>query len=359
MPQFLTHLPSDGHPILAEVIDLLDAGLVVLDSGLRLVLVNRRFVELVGEPSGPTPTLRGTLDRLLVEFRAPWPQDMQEAACDRLEAALCAGGIEGASIVLRNGVTLSLGAVRREDRGWVLTLAELTQADDAERLAAELRYNNETLEGQAAHLAALAEAADASARAAEEARCRLEREVAERRKLEVRLRHMATTDALTGMLNRAQFLTLAQREVGQARPVGLHLAVVMLDVDHFKAINDQYGHAAGDKALQHLAALLRSGTRRADLLGRMGGEEFAVVLPAVSEQIAMDVAERLRALVADTPFTFDGRQIAMSASLGVALLAAGEMTIEPALARADAALYTAKRGGRNRAVRAAAVECAA
>jgi diguanylate cyclase (GGDEF)-like protein len=267
-----------------------------------------------------------------------------------------AGPINVGFLTLRNGTRLRLRAVRRGDQGWLLTLTDPAgpappSPDDAVQLAVELRFNNETLESQAAYLASLAEAADANAQAAEEARRQLEREIAERRQLEQQLRQMATTDALTGAMNRGHFLTLGQREVSRVQALGLGLAVVMLDVDHFKMINDQHGHPAGDAALQHLVGLLRAGTRRVDLLGRMGGEEFAVVLPAVTDDIAMEIAERLRAMVARAKLTHGGTEITMTISLGVASLSRDEATLETCLARADAALYAAKHGGRNRVMR--------
>ena len=145
----------------------------------------------------------------------------------------------------------------------------------------EQRFNAETLETQAAYLASLAETADESARRAEEANRQLEHEIAERRQLEAQLRRMATTDGLTGTLNRARFLVLGQQELERSQQTGRGLAVLMLDIDHFKLINDRYGHQVGDEALKHFVAQLRAGVRGIDLLGRLGGEEFAIVLPAI------------------------------------------------------------------------------
>jgi len=109
---------------------------------------------------------------------------------------------------------------------------------------------------------------------------------------------LATTDGLTGVLNRAEFLSLGKGEMELAERLDEVLVVLMLDVDHFKAINDNHGHAGGDLALQHFVALMRVETRQTDLLGRMGGEEFAIILPATSPSAAEQVAERLRCRVA-------------------------------------------------------------
>jgi diguanylate cyclase (GGDEF)-like protein len=219
--------------------------------------------------------------------------------------------------------------------------------DAAERLAIDLRFSNETLESQASYLASLAEAADANAQAAEDATRLLQHEVAERRQLEDRLRHMATTDALTGTLNRAQFMNLEQRGVDRVRQPDLGLAMLMVDVDHFKSINDRYGHQAGDTALCHLVSVLRAGIRRVDLLG---GEEFAIVLPAIGEEGAGAVAERLRANLASDPVLHDAQQIRMTISIGLAVLRDDDRTLGHLLARADTLLYAAKHAGRNRVV---------
>jgi diguanylate cyclase (GGDEF)-like protein len=122
----------------------------------------------------------------------------------------------------------------------------------------------------------------------------------------------------------------------------------MLDVDHFKAINDKYGHHAGDEVLRGLAAACGECLRDADILGRLGGEEFACLLPETSPERALLAAERLRAAVACKRITLaDGREIAITISIGVAALAGTDSNIEAALQRADQALYAAKRAGRD------------
>jgi len=238
----------------------------------------------------------------------------------------------------------------------ILTYADISDelrhgAEEAlEKISADMRFNNETLQSQAAHLVALAEAAEESAQRAELARQLLEHEIEERAQLELQLRQIATTDGLTHALNRAAFLTAGQQEVERVRRQERHFAVLMVDADHFKVVNDRYGHAGGDLALQHLVRTCRAVMRDIDLVGRLGGEEFAVALPGVSPDAAMELAERLRQRIAGTPLPFGETRISLTISVGLAMLEATDLTIERLLARADAALYRAKASGRNRVV---------
>jgi two-component system, cell cycle response regulator len=215
-------------------------------------------------------------------------------------------------------------------------------------MTAEMRFSNEMLEQQAASLASLAEETDENVRKSEEARLALEFEVGERRKLEAQLRIMATTDGLTGALNRSEFLALGKVAVERQRKPGQSLAVLMVDVDHFKAINDRFGHAGGDHALRHLVNSLREEIRSSDLLGRLGGEEFAVLLAGTLPEAAGQVAERLRSRVAGASLAYQGRLIEMTVSIGLAIRDKMDRNIEQIMARADAALYRAKADGRNR-----------
>lgn len=155
---------------------------------------------------------------------------------------------------------------------------------------------------------------------------------------------LANLDPLTRTLNRRKLAEVLTDETARAGRYGTPLSVVMLDIDHFKAINDTYGHDAGDAVLVELAARLRACLRKMDRLARFGGEEFVIVAPGVDAGQTVVLAERLRAAVADAGFAAAGR---VTASFGVAGLAPGE-TAEAMLSRADKALYRAKNGGRNR-----------
>jgi diguanylate cyclase (GGDEF)-like protein len=162
---------------------------------------------------------------------------------------------------------------------------------------------------------------------------------------------LAETDALTGLRNRRGFLAAAEATLTGAARNGERASVVMLDLDRFKAINDSYGHAAGDAVLRATAEVLQSMLRGGDLAGRLGGEEFALLLPGASAEVAAGAAERLRrALAARVPHP-DARA-RVTASFGVATVelraTAPEAALDAALRDADAALYAAKRGGRDR-----------
>jgi diguanylate cyclase (GGDEF)-like protein len=164
------------------------------------------------------------------------------------------------------------------------------------------------------------------------------------------LRVLATTDFLTGLPNRREFMgRLAEEEGRLQRDISARAAVLLLDIDHFKRINDEYGHAAGDAVLRQLANLMREGQRKIDVLGRIGGEEFAVLLPGTALGAAAVFAERLRARVEQAPMQLDdGVTLHITVSIGIASLGGKIGGGDPALIRADQALYCAKRGGRNR-----------
>jgi len=169
---------------------------------------------------------------------------------------------------------------------------------------------------------------------------------------------MALTDALTGLASRRHFLAEAARELSRARR-GHALSFLMLDVDHFKAINDTHGHAIGDRVLVELGRTLRAVLREADLAGRLGGEEFGVLLPDADAALARAVAERARAALAAARVPMDGAgPLGFTVSVGVATLEPGDDEAATLIARADAALYDAKRAGRN-CVRVAASRVAA
>lgn len=173
-------------------------------------------------------------------------------------------------------------------------------------------------------------------------------DISERKQLEDELRRMATIDPLTGVLNRRSFFGLADQELSRWRRHPNQLAAIMLDIDHFKSVNDTYGHQSGDEVLRVVARICGDNLRERDTIGRLGGEEFACILPETPVDQAMLAAERLRAAVAGQIFQLnDGGQVRVTISVGVALLATTDGSFDAVLSRADAALYDAKQAGRN------------
>lgn len=174
------------------------------------------------------------------------------------------------------------------------------------------------------------------------------RDITEHKQAEAALQALAYRDPLTGLLNRRHFFERAAEELMRARRHHRPLAILMLDMDHFKHINDRYGHAAGDSTLQIMAAYLSEILRNEDLVARIGGEEFAVLMPDNGLDKARTVAERLRVSIAEHGIPTEEDEIFCTVSVGIAIVSHTDNCIEDALRRADAALYRAKAGGRNR-----------
>jgi two-component system cell cycle response regulator len=167
--------------------------------------------------------------------------------------------------------------------------------------------------------------------------------------LEQRLRTARDTDTLTGLRNRGAIVASAEAELARSQRSGALLGVALLDVDHFKRINDAYGHQVGDQALALVATTVQQCLRAYDLVGRWGGEELLLVLPGTTLEIAVVIAERVRAKIAATPLDLvDGRQLTITASLGVASTEQDDQaTLDQLVHAADTALYLSKAAGRN------------
>jgi diguanylate cyclase (GGDEF)-like protein len=175
------------------------------------------------------------------------------------------------------------------------------------------------------------------------------RSAARNESLQAELERQAHTDSLTGLANRRHFMDLAEKELSRTLRYGGSLAVLMVDLDHFKHINDTYGHNTGDLVLQSVAELFRRELRSIDCVGRLGGEEFAVLLPQSDSTGAREVAERLRKAIADTGVAREqGLPVHFTASIGLAAMPGAATNIDSLLSQADGALYEAKRSGRNR-----------
>jgi diguanylate cyclase (GGDEF)-like protein/PAS domain S-box-containing protein len=173
-------------------------------------------------------------------------------------------------------------------------------------------------------------------------------DITEQVRLARELRQQASTDFLTGLANRRSFMERLEIEFQRIRRHPAHSSCVLaFDLDHFKRVNDTWGHAAGDAVLRHVALLMRRAVRRPDLLSRSGGEEFLLLLPDTAREAAVAMAERLRLRLRATPTPVGDTLIPVTISIGVSAISAADTAASQVLARADAALYEAKRAGRD------------
>lgn len=173
------------------------------------------------------------------------------------------------------------------------------------------------------------------------------RDISVQKELEAELQSLAATDSLTGTLNRRAFLEKANEEIYRAARYDKPMTVAMFDLDHFKAVNDTYGHHIGDRCIVMLTDLVKASIRQSDLFARFGGEEFVLLLPETHLAPALQLCDRLRKRVEAHPVETDRGPINITVSVGLADFQQNATTLEEIIARADAALYTAKRNGRN------------
>lgn len=175
-------------------------------------------------------------------------------------------------------------------------------------------------------------------------------DITERKQLQAELEQQAQLDFLTGLANRRHFMELAERELSRALRHDTPLSALMLDIDHFKAVNDTYGHEAGDLVLRTLSEVCRATLREVDIIGRLGGEEFGILLPMTDGREALETAQRLKDRLAQTVVLVEQNvPLNFTVSIGVAPVNGKETTLDTLFHRADKALYDAKRRGRNRA----------
>lgn len=191
-------------------------------------------------------------------------------------------------------------------------------------------------------------------RKAETANEQLLGEIGQRKKLERKLRHQAVTDPLTGLFNRRHFGELYERERERARRQGVPLTLAMVDLDFFKQVNDHYGHESGDAVLRNVAGILRDGLRQTDVVGRLGGEEFVLLLPDTDTAEAETMIERLRCQLGERPTEIDGKTISVTATFALTKVRPQTDSLADALRTVDLALYQGKDEGRNRLVVASA-----
>lgn len=184
--------------------------------------------------------------------------------------------------------------------------------------------------------------------------CGMSTEITELKRIQRENERLAQVDMLTNLPNRRYFMAQAEKEISRAARSGDPLAALMMDVDFFKGVNDTHGHATGDLVLAKIGGACREVLRDLDLVGRIGGEEFAAFLPNTNARFAVGVAERLRRTIAASPIVLEGGEhLRVTVSIGVAVYSAALTTVEALLGEADRALYEAKRSGRDRVVLAA------
>jgi len=165
-----------------------------------------------------------------------------------------------------------------------------------------------------------------------------------------KLENLANTDPLTGVWNRRYFLNLCEREINRAYRYNRFFSLLILDLDHFKQINDIYGHAVGDEVLIAITIIVQSSIRKIDLLGRFGGEEFVVLLPETTLNVAVDMAEIIRNNLEKKVILAEEIEVRVTVSIGVSTYQLEDQNIDVVLQRADQALYQAKNQGRNRVI---------
>lgn len=165
--------------------------------------------------------------------------------------------------------------------------------------------------------------------------------------ISAKMKKMATQDQLTGLLNRRGFNEYGERAYAAARRAGTELSVIMTDIDRFKFINDKYGHAAGDSALVHFARLVSESRRKEDVIARVGGEEFALLLPGTDLRDAMALADQMCSKIGASPMDMTSIGLPMTSSFGVAAISENDKSLDDMILRADRAMYRSKRAGRN------------
>lgn len=287
---------------LRAVVDDMATGIVVLDKDRRVQYVNRAFRRFWRVPDALADS-RQTFVKLMYHGRginayAVPPDQLGDYVAKQL-ALIRTGDERPLSIRLANGEVVEFRCKALPDGGRLLTYGNVSElADEAE-----------TFE------------------------------------------RMACVDKLTGLNNRRHFLTLAEGEWLRFRRYGRPVALLMIDIDRFKSINNTYGHDAGDEAIKAVAEILLTHKRASDIAGRLGGEEFGLILLEATLDGAAAVAERLRQMVAERAIVVAGRRIPLTASIGATVCRADMGGFDALLKEADVALYEAKRSGHNRVCR--------
>ena len=302
--QLFDLVPVSRHTLLENMAE----GVLVLDNEQRIADINTAAIRLLGLSSASC--VGGSAPALL----AHWPQLLQY--CEGQSETRGETQIIGRHLEVRAG---PLHEDKRKYRGRLLVLRDISKHRLAED---QLR----------------------------EANARLQAHMVEIEALQTRLQEQAMRDSLTGLFNRRYLEETLQREIAQAFRAGHPLGIVMIDVDHFKDLNDTHGHRAGDTALQALGQLLAANTRSSDVACRYGGEEFVLALPGATLEAAHERAEHLRRAVEAMRVAWGGTSLTLTICAGIAAYPAHGERADEVLDHADQALYQAKNGGRNRCI---------
>jgi diguanylate cyclase (GGDEF)-like protein len=297
---------NDELGALRAALDEVEEGVVLLDRDLRTHFMNRAIRQIGGlreRAPGERPTFAEILDEVRADGAYAVPADQVDAYVAQRVEYVRSGNPNPVELRMADGKVLRFKCNVLPDGGRMLIYANVT----------DLVRNAEQLE------------------------------------------KLATTDGMTGLHNRRQFMKLAEAEWGRFQRHGRPLSLLMLDVDFFKSINDRFGHDLGDQVIAHIAALCREDRRVSDIVARIGGEEYALLLPETPIEAAYAVAERLRRNVEVSALLSNSKGLAVTVSIGVAEAGPGMSGIVDLMKVSDRALYEAKRTGRNRVVRAEAL----
>lgn len=304
----------------------------------KIVSANQRIRKL-GDLGKETRLVGRRMSEVMPHMVAEWQWREIQTVLDSGEAR----ALDAPVTSVDDMYAFRIGVVPFDD-GAMITFTDVSDimeaADSVRRKHADLVHEHETLRQQAADLAALAEELQLS-------REELAREIERRKSAEQRLKEIADTDPLTGICNRRAFIERGEALIETAAANDMPVAVIVSDIDHFKQVNDTYGHATGDAAITMVAKALAGLAGPDDIVGRFGGEEFAVILADRTLAAAHALAETMRNHISGLKITHKDISLSLTASFGVSLLSGGEDTMDAVIARADAALYEAKSAGRN------------